>query len=318
MSYEPLVSVIIPAFNAQDFIAETSDSVLTQSYPNIEVIVIDDGSTDQTTQIVQSFGSKVRYFYQENSGGCSVPRNNGIKKSSGELICFMDADDLMTPDRIAKQADFMKRYSNVGLVFCDYRNFNENKVFPQSHFQTCPRLWPQLKCRSELILENPRALMAQENFGIAGSFLMRNELLRLESRFEPSLKSCEDFNFYFRLARHTLVGVINKVGMMHRVHGNNMSRNVLKMRLEGIRSRTMLREREKDPEVREWLDRYIANCKGDLARFHADHSLFLKSIQYDWKVLSGPFFWPETGRACRNIIRTILMAARLHKSGQKT
>jgi hypothetical protein len=143
--------------------------------------------------------------------------------------------------------------------------------------------------------------------------MIRRALLRLEPTFHQSLKSCEDFHFYFRLARRTPVGVINKVGMLRRVHGRNMSGDALKMRTEGIRSRTMLRDTEENPVVRKDLNRYIANCNADLARFHADHGRFLESLQYDWRVLTGPLLWPETGKACRNLVRTIAVAAGLHR-----
>ncbi|MBK7543343.1 MAG: glycosyltransferase family 2 protein [Candidatus Competibacteraceae bacterium] len=73
----PLVSVIIPAYNSQEFISQTIDSILAQTYSNIEIIVVDDGSADRTSQIVHGYRDRVRYYYQNNSGGCAVPRNVG-------------------------------------------------------------------------------------------------------------------------------------------------------------------------------------------------------------------------------------------------
>ena len=77
---KPLVSVIVPAFNAEDFVDETLKSIVKQTYKNIEIIVIDNGSQDYTYEVVQTYRSKVRYFYLQNSGGCAVPRNIGIGK----------------------------------------------------------------------------------------------------------------------------------------------------------------------------------------------------------------------------------------------
>ena len=245
-SNRSLVSVIIPAFNAQDLIRETLNSVLAQTYENLEIIVVDDGSTDQTSQVVRSYHPRVLYYYESNSGGCAVPRNTGIERSSGEFLCFLDADDIMISDRIACQIDFMERNPSVGLVFCDYRNFNAEGPYRNSHFETCPRLWCQLKDRRELILDNACELLAQENFGIAGSLFLRRSMLRFESGFEPTLRSCEDLHFYYRLARHSSVGVINEVGMLRRLHGSNMSGNPLTMLSEAIRSRTLLRDTERD------------------------------------------------------------------------
>src|SRR5262245_29043481 len=99
LTSEPLVSVIIPMFNAQAFIRETLDSILAQTYKNLEIIVVDDGSTDCSSQVVHNYKVPVFYYYQSNSGGCAVPRNTGIAHSSGELLCFVDADDILVPDR---------------------------------------------------------------------------------------------------------------------------------------------------------------------------------------------------------------------------
>jgi glycosyltransferase involved in cell wall biosynthesis len=305
---EPLVSVIIPAFNAQDYVAETLDSILSQSYRNFEVIVVDDGSTDQTARIVKGYGSRVRYYYQSNSGGCAVPRNTGIKQSSGDYLCFMDADDLMVSDRISRQVDFMERLPHLGLVFCDYRNFTEKDIYPISHFQTCPHLWLLLKNRKEMVLEKPCACLAEENFGIAGSSLIRKSLLAFEADFEPTFKACEDFHLYYRLARHSDVGIINEVGMMRRLHGNNMSGDPVKMLSESIRVRTVLRDSEKDPLARSYLNRRISECRGDLARHYAEHGQIRTSLKYDVKVLTGPFYWPWFKRSLINIIRTVLLA----------
>jgi glycosyltransferase involved in cell wall biosynthesis len=309
----PLVSVIIPAFNAQDLIAETIDSILAQTYGNVEIIVVDDGSTDETSRIVRGYGPRVHYYHQSNSGGCAVPRNTGLKHCSGDFICFIDADDLMVPDRIACQVDFMERHPDVGLVFSDYRNFNENGPYATSHFRTCPRLWPLLQDRMELVLENACTYLAEENFGIAGSFMFRKSLLAFESGFETTLKSCEDFHFYYRLARHTPVGIINKIGIMRRLHENNMSGNSVRMLSEGIRSRTLLRESEKELGARSLLNRYIADCQSSLARFYADSGQYIKALKKDGQALSFCFCWHQVMSTSRSIGRTILMALGVYK-----
>lgn len=312
MIANPLVSVVIPAFNAHDFIGETLDSILSQTYKNIEIIVVDDGSTDNTPEIVQGYGAKVHYYHQLNSGGCAVPRNTGIKHSSGKYLCFIDADDIMVPDRIACQVDFMERHPLVGLVFCDYLNFNRDGHYAISHFQTCPHLRSQLKEREELVFEKACADLMKENFGIAGSFMFRKTLLALEAGFEPTLKSCEDFHFYFRLSRHAPVGIINKVGLMRRLHENNMSGHSTRMFTEGIRCRSLLRDSEIESGIRALLDGYIADCHGALARYHADHGEYIQALKKDGLSLLGNFNWPRFIVVIKNIARTLLMVIGLH------
>lgn len=307
----PLVSIIVPAYNAQDYIQATLESILSQSYENIEVIVVDDGSTDQTAQVVKSYGCRVLYFYQNNSGGASGPRNTGIAKSSGEFLCFIDADDLITPNRIAIQVDFMQRHPDVGLVFCNYRNFCEDGPSPVSHFETCPKLWAELKDLSEIVLGNACGILVDENFGISGSIMVRKSVLALEVGFEPSLKACEDFHFYFRIARHGPVGIINEVGMLRRMHGNNMTCNGFKMLTEGIRSRTMLRDSEQDSRTRMLLSQYLSERHGDFARYYADRGEYVRAFQKDIQALSYHFSWSRLRASSRNIMRTVLMSAGL-------
>ena len=312
MAPNPLVSVIIPAFNAQEFIGETLNSILAQTYQNLEVIVVDDGSTDRTAEVVRSYHPRVLCHYQANSGGCAVPRNAGIERSSGDYLCFVDADDVIVPDRIARQVDFMERHSSVGLVFCDYRNFNENGLYPRSHFQTCTLLSSQLREQRELTLENPCEILAQENFGSAGSLFIRRAVLKLEAGFEPTLRSCEDFHLYYRLARHSCVGVINEVGMMRRLHGDNMSGNSLTMLMEGIRSRIMLRDSERDLRIRAYLNRYIADCHASLAFCRANSGEYLEALLNDWQALYCHFCLSRVWTAGKGVVRTILMAVGIH------
>jgi hypothetical protein len=226
----------------------------------------------------------------------------------------MDADDVMVSDRISRQVEFMERNPAVGLVFCDYRNFNGEGPYADSHFQTCPRLWPQLRERRELILDSPCELLVQENFGCAGSLFIRKQILRFESGFEPTLRSREDFHLYYRLARHSPVGVINHVGMMRRLHGNNMSGNPSTMLLEGVRSRTSLRNSEDDPRLWAQLNGQIADYLGALARYYADEGRYLQALRTDWQALACHLCWPRLWSACRNMARTILIAIGMHGS----
>ena len=312
MMQKAKVSVIVPAFNAQRWIAEALDSICAQTYTNLEVIVIDDGSTDATADIVRGYRDQVRYVYQTNSGGAAMPRNTGIGMCSGDFLCFMDADDLMAPDRITLQVAFLEKCTQVSLVFCDYQNFTEKGPSSVTHFQTCPRLWPQLQNREELIITDGCAHLLKENFGIAGSFCMRRSLLDVESGFAPSLRNCEDFHFYFRLARHSPVGIINKVGLLRRFHAQNKSGDAFRMLDQGRRSLTMLLDTEQDLALQKALNSTISNYLGELAYYHADHAQYRDALARDLEGLARDFCWSRFKGTIRNIIRTLLMALRLH------
>ena len=117
----PRVSVIIPTYNCDRFLPEAIDSVLMQTYQDYEIIVIDDGSTDQTCQVLEFYQNKIRYFYQENQGS-AVARNLGIKQAQGEFIAFLDADDFwILPEKLAEQVNCFEQQPSLGSVHTGWR-----------------------------------------------------------------------------------------------------------------------------------------------------------------------------------------------------
>jgi len=120
----PLVSVIIPTYNRAASIGEAIESALAQAYPAMEIIVVDDGSTDDTRQSIAHRYPQVRYFHQEN-GGVARARNRGIREARGEFIAFLDSDDLWLPGKIEKQVACFKQYPDVGLVYTDADFFDD-------------------------------------------------------------------------------------------------------------------------------------------------------------------------------------------------
>src|SRR5688500_8177111 len=117
------VSVVIPTYNYGRFIAHAIRSVLAQTRPADEIIIVDDGSTDDTTDAVKQFGENVKYVRQENAGVCAA-RNRGVRESTGDLIAFLDADDTWEPENLEKQLDRFSRDGRIGLVHCGMREFD--------------------------------------------------------------------------------------------------------------------------------------------------------------------------------------------------
>ena len=114
--FQALVSVVIPVLNGQDYIVQCIDSVLEQSYPNYEIIVIDDGSTDDTARLVKQFQQEINYVYQPNQG-TACARNRGIELAKGKYIAFLDHDDLWLPDKLSYQVQSMDNDPRAELVF---------------------------------------------------------------------------------------------------------------------------------------------------------------------------------------------------------
>ena len=121
----PLVSVVIPAFNAEATIGETIESVLAQSYPNIEIIVVDDASTDETIAQVQKFGDKVS-LYKKPHGGIGSTRNYAHARAQGKYIAWLDSDDLARPERLLLQVNALEQHPELSLVSANFCAFNES------------------------------------------------------------------------------------------------------------------------------------------------------------------------------------------------
>ncbi len=124
----PKVSVIIPAYNCASRIPRTINAVLSQSFGDWELIIIDDGSSDNTREVVNTFvkkDSRIKYFYQENSGGPARPKNLGLRKSQGEFIAFLDHDDEWVSEKLEKQLTYFNNKENIGLVASNALIVNE-------------------------------------------------------------------------------------------------------------------------------------------------------------------------------------------------
>lgn len=125
----PLVSIIIPSYQSAKFVAKAIDSCLSQSYPNVEIIVIDDGSIDDTKEVLESYidTNQISYIYKSNGRAASA-RNLGLTHAKGEFIQFLDADDILLPEKITIQIEYLLKYPNIAGVYCDYFIIKQNKT----------------------------------------------------------------------------------------------------------------------------------------------------------------------------------------------
>ena len=316
MATSPLVSVVIPAYNAAAYIEEALRSVLNQAYPSLDIIVVDDGSTDATADRVAAFATRVQYQWQGNSGGYpGVPRNAGMRHSRGEFICFLDADDVMCPERIRHQVDFLNAHPRVGAVFTDYRNFSTDGIAPESHFETCVQLRRRLGSQMTLVLasEAATALLLQENFGIPSAMMIRRAVLDQVPGFSGDLQTSEDFHFYYRVARRYSVGVIARIGAHRRLHGQNVTNDSLRILKNYIASRTDLKRSETNRTNVELLSHFLRKCEIDLGRAYANRREFKSAVTHNLRAFCGvrSASLAHLGLALRTLIRTAAIAVYL-------
>ena len=269
----PLVSLVIPAYNAAGYIRETLDSVLAQTHRPLEIIVVDDGSVDGTREIVQSYGERVRYFWQPNSGGCSSPRNRGLREAAGQFVAFLDADDLILPTRIEAAVAVMRRRPDVGLTFTNFVHFDANGVDPADHFSTCTLLREHLDGRRTLAdpLVLPSAICTDillvENFGSSAPMVRRDAAVAVGG-FDESLPANEDFEFNYRVAMTAATAVIPDVLMQKRRHATNMTSYTDRMLHAQILVRRKMMARTNDRRVRRALRQALRTFHLGLAYYY--------------------------------------------------
>jgi glycosyltransferase involved in cell wall biosynthesis len=191
MSEKPLISVIIPAFNASEFIGETLDSVFSQTFTDFEVIVINDGSPDtqELERVLQRFPAKLRYLKQENQGA-AVARNTGLRAAEGEFVAFLDADDIWLPTFMAQQLDLLKR-NRVDFVFADAVLFGDSPIAGRTFMQIEPP-------RGEVTPEN---LLSVKVTVLTSTVLARKAPILEVGLFDVSMRRGQDFDLWLRLAK---------------------------------------------------------------------------------------------------------------------
>jgi glycosyltransferase involved in cell wall biosynthesis len=189
------VSVIIPTYNRAVFLVDTLNSVFSQTVGVREVIVVDDGSTDNTKEIVGSYGNKVRYVYQENKG-VSAARNHGISLATSKYIAFLDSDDQWLPEKIEQQYTELEQDSELVAHVCNISWFRGNKTFPQQFFTHSG-----MPTKNEQgVITSPLEWVIRDSVAVIQALMVRTDKLHLTGLFDPELSLWEDTDFAARLA----------------------------------------------------------------------------------------------------------------------
>lgn len=205
MLNDSLISIIIPVYNCQDYLKRCLDSVFAQEYKNYEVICIDDGSTDNSTQIAKEYD--VRYYYQEN-GGQAVARNKGIELAKGEWLCFVDSDDAIEPDYLSKMYEATK--SDIDIVVCRIKRINEDGSY-------------NIDVMKKLGIINNKEALVTVNLGPTNK-LIKKEVIK-DSRFAGDKLRFEDVLFTTELltnSRH--INIIDDVLYDYYIRENSTMR----------------------------------------------------------------------------------------------
>lgn len=216
----PHISVVIPAYNAERTIVKTIESVQQQTFQDFELIVINDGSTDRTLELVQSIKDRRLKIFSYENGGLPTARNRGLSHATGEFITFIDADDLWTPDKLEAQLAALQQHPEAGVAYSwTYFMYEKGETFS---FHPCPPTSFEGNVYDKLLISD---------FIRSGSnVLLRKQAIASVGGFDPALKSCEDWDCWLRLAAKWTFVVVPKYQILYRQASGAMSSKVETMK----------------------------------------------------------------------------------------
>lgn len=241
MSREPLVSVVIPTYNCAAYIAQAVQSVLDQTYKNIEVIVVDDGSTDNTRLVLEPFMGKIRYILTENRRAAHA-RNVGMKAASGKYIACLDSDDLYLPSKVALQVAFMEAHPEVGILSTEVSSIIGKTITEECHLRSYHQIFErkgwsygdiypvQGQFRCEAVAEEvPYFIGNVFRHLLHGPVLMQNtvlfkrEILEHVGYHDENYSHATEYELIVRICRDYQAAFLNIPTYLYRYHENQMS-----------------------------------------------------------------------------------------------
>jgi glycosyltransferase involved in cell wall biosynthesis len=314
----PLVSVVIPTYNRAHYLPEAIDSVLAQTYPNLEIVVVDDGSTDHTAQVMERYIGKVTYQRKQN-GGVASARNLGLQLAHGEFVAFLDSDDICLPQRIAAQIACFFQVPDAIICSSDFSAFNEGKVLEASHIATYYRTVADTPGGLDAIYSSRQTLnndgihrsavgsdtsigilvgsvyehLAWGNFIHPPTIMVRRAAIDAAGVFDESIPIATEHDWLLRVCRTGRAAYLDSPMIYYRYSGDQLSspRHTTQISLDSIATITTLRRT--DPELyRRHLLRFtrrIGTCYLNAANASLETNKFAASGHLLRSVTHGVF-----------------------------
>lgn len=266
----PLVSVVIATYNQAKYLGYTIESVLNQTYPNIELIVVDDGSTDSTPEVAARFGGRIAYIRQANTER-GAARNRGLAEARGEFIAFLDSDDIWLPDKIKNEVEYLQQHPDLGFVYSDREYIDADGRYigygraPEHHGWVTGELLKQ-------------------NFVCLSANLARREAMLKTGGFPEDrlISGSEDWVAWIRLSTEVQFGHLPVITVLYRIHPANTMNNAPAM--ERAMTNAM-----KAVEAADWLKpefrRYFLYLKANCALFTAINYCSARARNATWRYL---------------------------------
>lgn len=305
---KPMFSVIIAVYNGGATLARAIDSVLAQSYPPLEIIVIDDGSTDNTADVARGYGGPVRYFYQRNAG-VSAARNAGARYAQGEWLAFLDADDWYYSDRLLRHADWIGRDPELDFLTGDFEYQQPNGTFigrSMEKTQAGRALLARAGDSAEAVMTGDvLPLFIEQHFGDTHTLSLRKVTFLELGGYPQGIAVCEDVNLLIRLvARSRRVGVICKPMAVYLIHDASVTRSdPLRAQRQTLYALELLR-----PQLANAPNAMRRGLQGALrhARLDLSYVLLQQGRRREALATVGSLLWQQPGmRSVRDFISVL-------------
>lgn len=215
----PKVSVVMPAYNAERFIKSALDSVLEQSFLFWELIIVNDGSTDHTREIIDSYSlrdNRVKGVSHERNRGLAAARNTGMYSVMGDYVAFLDSDDCWLPDKLEKQVNFMNEFPHIRAVFTGAERIDENGNIIEA-WDVLRKKFPDLYVTTSLLIIKRNIVV-----GSGSAVMIHRSLIDEVGYFDEAMTAAEDWDYWYRISKHTdLVCLPNNLVQIRR-HGASL------------------------------------------------------------------------------------------------
>jgi len=293
------VSVIIPTYNRAGFLREALESAFAQTYQDFELIVVDDGSDDDTREVVAGFGDQLRYLRQEHRG-VSAARNAGLAAATAPYLAFLDSDDLWAPEMLATGIDYMEAHPECSLVCSDF-------AVGEMEDGSAPPRWESflgVRRARRLARAADFSELANENFVSLCTALVRTSAAREVGGFDESLPCMVDWDFALRIAARRPIGFINRILAYARRHGGNLTGDRMAVLWTAVQ---VSRKMESDPEIpRRWrplLRRSSADTYHRLGHWMLYQAEASQARRFLWESVRRRW-WPN--RAWRHLLLSFM------------
>lgn len=289
-----LVSVVIATYNMGRYLPQAVESALAQSYSNLEVIIIDDGSSDDTPAVVRQWSGDARvHVHRQANQGAARAKNKGIELSGGRYVAFLDADDAWLPQKLASQMPLFIDRPEVGVVYSDYERMDENgHPVPKG---------PARMCRGHI-----SGALLIDNFVSYSSAVVRREILERYGAFDEAFAMGFDYDLWLRLSAHCEFDFIKEPTVRYRIWSGQLSRNYRGRYEVGIRVMQRFIDQNPGlvprPVLREaWAHTYTGRGNTVLWRERDRRAAFRDYLQ---ALSFRPGYWPVWRAMLRSLVTT--------------